>query len=157
MGEKLSNRVSVFQRSVDKSQEWVAELHDRLEWVSADAVFHLLRAVLQTLRDQLSVEEAAQLSAQLPMLLRGAFYECWDPQSIYPKGLGKDEFLAAVMGKMEPMNVVNFDFEKAVLEAFLVIKKRISAGEMDDVISALKPTMRSFIMKGEIEFELKSP
>jgi uncharacterized protein (DUF2267 family) len=59
MGEKLGNRVSVFERSMDKSQAWISELHDELDWISADSVYHLLRAVLQTLRDQVSIDEGA--------------------------------------------------------------------------------------------------
>jgi uncharacterized protein (DUF2267 family) len=38
-----------------------------------------LGAVLHALRDRLTVEETAQLGAQLPMLVRGIFYAEWDP------------------------------------------------------------------------------
>ncbi len=154
MAEKISNRVSVFERSLEKSQEWMSELHEEIHWVSGDSVYHLFRAVLQTLRDQLSIDEAAHLSAQLPLLLRGSFYECWDPQSLAPKGLGKDDFLDAVKAKMGPISNTRYDFEKAVLSCLLYLKKHVSPGEMDDVISALKPTLRCFITSGEINAQL---
>ena len=38
-----------------------------------------LRAVLHALRDRLPVAEAAHLGAQLPMLVRGFYYDCWKP------------------------------------------------------------------------------
>lgn len=151
VAEKISNRVSVFERSVGKAQEWISELHEYIPWVSGDAVYHLFRAVLQTLRDQLSIDEAAHFAAQLPLLLRGTFYECWDPQSLVPKGLGKDEFLDAVKLKMGPVSDTPYDYEKGVLACLLFLKRHISEGEMDDVISALKPTLRGFIMSGEID------
>jgi uncharacterized protein (DUF2267 family) len=87
----------------------------------------------------------------LPLLLRGAFYECWDPQSLEPRGLGKEDFLEAVRAKMGPMSETPYDFEKAVHAALLVIKRHVSPGEMHDVISALKPTLRSFIMSGGVD------
>src|SRR3954468_20250061 len=41
--------------------------------------WRLLKGYLQTLRDELTLDEAAQLAAQLPLVLRGAFYEGFDP------------------------------------------------------------------------------
>jgi uncharacterized protein (DUF2267 family) len=38
-----------------------------------------LRATLHALRDRLIIDEVAQLSAQLPMLIRGLYYKGWDP------------------------------------------------------------------------------
>lgn len=37
--------------------------------------YHALRGVLFTLRDRLTVEEAAHFASQLPLLIRGIFYE----------------------------------------------------------------------------------
>ena len=35
--------------------------------------------MLHTLRDRLTVDVAAKLAAQLPTLIRGIYYEDWDP------------------------------------------------------------------------------
>lgn len=156
MGEKLSNRVSVFEQSVEKSQQWIAELHEELHWMSADACYHLLRAVLQTLRDQLSVDEAAQFAAQIPLVLRGSFYECWNPQTMAPRTLGKDDFISAVKAKLAPVGNLRYEIDKGVLAALLVIKRHIGRGEMDEVIGALQPTMRSFILGGELESQMRA-
>jgi hypothetical protein len=51
--------------------------------------------VLQTLRDRLTVEEAAQLAAQLPMLVRGLYYEGWNP-TVVPVDMDSADFLARV-------------------------------------------------------------
>jgi uncharacterized protein (DUF2267 family) len=46
------------------------------------------------LRERLTVDEAAQLAAQLPELLRGVFYEGFDPTR-QPEKIGdREEFLA---------------------------------------------------------------
>ncbi|MEY4615162.1 MAG: hypothetical protein RJB66_122 [Pseudomonadota bacterium] len=156
MGQKISNHVAVFDQSVDKAREWISELHEELHWISADSVYHLLRAVLQTLRDQISIDEGAHLSAQLPLVLRGTFYECWDPKLLLPKGLGKEEFIAEVKHKMGLAGLPKYDIEKGVLGALLLIKRHVDRGEMDDVIGALQPTMRSFILGGELEAQMRA-
>lgn len=53
---KVKNRVSIFERTVQKSESWIAEMHTELKWMDADGVYHLLRATLQTLRDQLKIK-----------------------------------------------------------------------------------------------------
>jgi uncharacterized protein (DUF2267 family) len=55
----------------------------------------VLGAVLHALRDRLGVEVSAHVSAQLPMLVRGLFYEGWDPTGT-PTRLSLDEFLERV-------------------------------------------------------------
>jgi uncharacterized protein (DUF2267 family) len=139
MGQKLSNHVVVFDQSVDKARQWIGELHEELHWISADSAYHLLRGVLQTL-----------------LILRGTFYECWDPKALLPKGLGKEEFIAEVKNKMGLMGMPKYDLEKGVLASLLLIKRHIERGEMDDIIGALQPTMRSFILGGELESQMRA-
>ncbi len=43
------------------------------------AAYRVLRAVLHALRDRLTVAETVDLGAQLPMLIRGLYYEGWTP------------------------------------------------------------------------------
>ncbi len=43
--------------------------------------WHVLGAVLRTLRDRLTIEESAHLSAQLPLLVRGLYYDQWQPSA----------------------------------------------------------------------------
>jgi uncharacterized protein (DUF2267 family) len=51
--------------------------------------------VLHALRDRLTVNEAAQFGAQLPMLVRGIYYEGWDPTRL-PVKMNREEFLQRV-------------------------------------------------------------
>lgn len=144
---KVSKRVSVFARTAHKSQEWIREMQKELKWVSGDNAYHLLRAVLQSLRDQMSIHEAAHFAAQLPILLRGTFYEGWNPQISELCGDTKDEFLKSVKTKMGPLGTPKFELESGVLVALNVIKKHISAGEMKDLTGMVEPSLRSFIEK----------
>lgn len=55
-----------------------------------------MRAVLHALRDRLTIHGTADFASQLPMLIRGMFYECWQPDQVPVKDRTKDAFLTRV-------------------------------------------------------------
>jgi hypothetical protein len=71
--------LDVFDRTVQKTNSWLKNLMDELDWQDSQEAYAALRVTLQALRDRLTVEEVAQLGAQLPMLIRGFYYAGWDP------------------------------------------------------------------------------
>lgn len=145
LSNKIPKHVTVFARTTHKSQIWIKEVQREMKWMSGDNVYHLLRAVLQSLRDQLSAHEAAHFAAQLPLLLRGTFYEGWNPKSKLSPSISKINFLELVKEKLNPMGVQNFELEKGVLITLTVIKRHISVGEMKDLTSLLNPDLKNFI------------
>ncbi|WP_254694304.1 DUF2267 domain-containing protein [Sulfitobacter sp. SK012] len=56
------------------THEWINELTERLGWSSKRSTLCLLRITLRHVRDHLLVDELAQLSARLPLLIRGFFF-----------------------------------------------------------------------------------
>ena len=143
--QKIAKNVTVFARTTHKSQLWINEMQQELKWLNGDSLYHLLRAVLQSLRDQMNVHEAAHFSAQLPLILRGAFFEGWNPHVEQLSGLSKDDFLEAVKGRLSHAGLPKFELESGVLTTLNVIKKHISAGEMNDLISVVDPSLKTFI------------
>ena len=67
-----------FSHAAQQAQQWVNELAEELGW-NKQRAYHLLKSVLTALRDWLSPEEVADLSAQLPTLIRGIYFEGWNP------------------------------------------------------------------------------
>lgn len=65
--------------TVHVTNAWIHEVTSRMGWDDRQKGYRLLRVFFHTLRDRLPVNEAAQLAAQLPMLLRGVFFEGWRP------------------------------------------------------------------------------
>ena len=145
--QKIARNVTVFARTTHKSQLWINEMQKELKWLNGDSLYHLLRAVLQSLRDQMSVHEAAHFSAQLPLILRGAFYEGWNPHTEQLRGVTKDDFIAAVKGRLGQAGMPKFELEDGVLTALNVIKNHISAGEMEDLVSQVEPSLKTFIKR----------
>ena len=76
----MSNQgLEVIDHTVQLTHEWINELRERLHWDSSRGALHLLRATLTQIRDHLSNEEIAHLSAQIPLLVRGMYFEGWQP------------------------------------------------------------------------------
>ncbi len=58
---------------------WLENLMEELGWQERDRAYQALRVVLHALRDRLPQKDLAALGAQLPLLIRGIYYEGWDP------------------------------------------------------------------------------
>ena len=99
-----------------------------------------LRAVLHALRDRLTVEEVTQLGAQLPMLVRGFYYEGWTLRA-KPVKWHKAEFLAHI--RQEFPLADELDPESVVRVVFEVLAGRVSAGEINDVKHCLPKELRA--------------
>jgi uncharacterized protein (DUF2267 family) len=69
---------AVFDETVQKINTWLKEISQSLG-SDRHRAYQALRAVLHCLRDRLTFQEAAQLGDQLPMLVRGIYYEAWHP------------------------------------------------------------------------------
>ncbi len=101
--------------------------------------------MLHALRDHLSVEESAQLSAQLPMLVRGFYYEGWVPAHTPIKERDKESFLnhISIAFKTDDLFEPNIRPEKVVQAVLKVMRKHVSQGEISDIKSMLPRKLRS--------------
>lgn len=127
--------------TVQLTHTWINELDARLGWDNRPRSYRLLRTVLQTLRDWLRVNEAADLGAQLPELLRGVYYEHWRPAATPVKQRSKADFVARVdqSFKTDPID----DTPEAISAVFELLSGRIAGGEVDDVRQALPADLRA--------------
>jgi uncharacterized protein (DUF2267 family) len=124
-----------FDTAVQKAGIWLKELMMELNADSKRQAYMALRAVLHTLRDRLTVDEAADLGAQLPLLLRGVYYEEWDPSKTPVKHRHLDDFLNHIRQNYRGSSDVRPDFiAKAV---FRVLRRRVTEGEIKDVKSMM--------------------
>jgi uncharacterized protein (DUF2267 family) len=64
---------------------------DQLKWQSKNSAYQALRGTLHALRDRLPKEEAVQLAAQLPLLIKGMYYDGWTLRD-KPEKFEKEEF-----------------------------------------------------------------
>jgi uncharacterized protein (DUF2267 family) len=132
--------LEVFDTTVHRTNSWLKELMGELGAQDRHRAYQALRATLHALRDRLTVEEAAHLGAQLPMLVRGFYYEGWDPAGKPIKARSRDEFLVLVAEQL-PDNQP-FDPEQAVTAVLAVLERRVSEGEIKDIKQTLPAEVR---------------
>ena len=128
----MSQAVDVFDKKVHKTNKWLQEIMSEMGWQDRHKAYLALRATLQTLRDRLTLEEAVQFGAQLPMLVRGFYYEGWTPAKPVEK-MHKEEFLQRVRNHFNE----EIDAERIVRTVFGIISRRITEGEMEDIKAIL--------------------
>src|SRR6516225_9161143 len=88
--------IAPIEGTIHTTNCWLKELMEELGWDDRQRAYHALGAVLHALRDRLTVAEAADLGAQLPMLIRGLYYEGWTPNGKPIKERRKEDFLAHI-------------------------------------------------------------
>jgi uncharacterized protein (DUF2267 family) len=110
-------------------------------WLNRQRAYHALRAVLHALRDRLTVEGAAALGAQLPMLVRGFYYEGWHPHGKPLRKRHKDDFLAQVARDFRNDSDVNP--EQIVQAVLAVLAEHVTAGEIESIKRSLPWEIRS--------------
>jgi len=141
----MSTGLDVFDTTLQKTNLWLKDLMWELGWEDRHKAYEALRLTLQALRDRLTVEEVAQLGAQLPLLVRGAYYEGWDPTGKPQKERHLVAFLAAI--RTHFFSDTRIEAEEIARAVFKVLAKYISAGEIEDIqhvlpreLNALWPT-----------------
>jgi uncharacterized protein (DUF2267 family) len=132
--------LSAFEHTIEVTHIWLNDLADRLAWTDQNRAYRALRAVLHALRDRLAVNDASHLAAQLPMLIRGLYYEGYHPSDKPLRERSKQEFLDHVGREFVD---TEFDIERVTRAVLQVLAKHITAGEVDKVKKALPDGIRA--------------
>lgn len=141
--------IGPIERAAHTTNTWLKELMAELGWEDRQRAYHALGAVLHALRDRLTVDEAADLGAQLPLLVRGLYYEGWSPSGKPIKERKKEDFLAHIAAALRGHAAI---FPEGVAWAvFKVLQRHVSAGEIGDIKHVLPTQIRSLWPEGEVE------
>jgi uncharacterized protein (DUF2267 family) len=140
---RTRGQIDSIQHTVQKTEEWLDDLAAELGTEDERHAWRVLRAYLQVLRERLTVDEAAQLAAQLPHLLRGVYYEGFDPSRTPQRIRNRDEFLARLAERAQLTDAT----EAAVVAALgtRVLRRHVSVGEVNDVLSQLPAEIRDVL------------
>jgi uncharacterized protein (DUF2267 family) len=126
---------STFDTTVHKTNQVLKQIEDAYGWPRdrRHQSYSALRAVLHALRDRLTVEEASDLAAQLPVLVRGLYYEGWDPTRV-PVKMSRDEFLDRVRREL---GFDVDDVEHLVSTVLFALGRYVTEGEWRDIKAIL--------------------
>lgn len=131
----------IFDETLQLANVWLDELMRALDWDDKQRAYRMLRATLHALRDRLTPHEAVHLGAQLPMLIRGIYYEGWHMRDTAPPERTKAAFLSHVEAefKHDPKE----DIDAPVGEVLTLLEHKISPGEIEDVKNMLPEEVRA--------------
>jgi uncharacterized protein (DUF2267 family) len=132
--------LDVFDTTLHKTNSWLNDLMQVLGWQDRHKAYMALKTTLHALRDRLTVEEVAQLGAQLPMLIRGVYYEGWDPTGKPLRIRHKEQFLARIEEEFRGNDRI--DPERVARAVFTVLANRVTEGEIEDVKHVLPAEIR---------------
>jgi uncharacterized protein (DUF2267 family) len=139
--EIIMSHLPVLDTTVQKTHEWLRDIGEELGAQNPKTAYAALRATLHTLRDHLATDEVAQLGAQLPTLIRGIYYEGWNPSVWVRRPRDRDEFLEGI--RRQTKDHPELDNPESTATAVLdVLAEHVSLGEVIQVIHGLPKGIR---------------
>lgn len=139
-----TTHVEILDRSVEKAHIWLNDLAEELGPTDGSYAYRVLRAFLHALRDHLPVNEAAQLSAQLPIFVRGVFYEGWEPRATPKHARDVESFLRQIAIEAQLGGETEASFAAAA--AYRVLDRHVSAGESWSLLNVLPQHLRELLV-----------
>lgn len=137
----MSN-LAVLETTLQKTHEWLRDIKTGLGFDNDHAAYAALRAVLHALRGLIDTDQTAHLGAQLPMLIRGLFYEGWDPSPAWRERRHEQAFLAAIGRELHGHAELQ-DSERVARIVLGVISKHLTAGEIRKIQGGLPGELRA--------------
>jgi len=143
--------LEVFDKTLQTTHIWLNEIGERFV-PDKHLAWRALGAVTRTLRDRLPMELAAHLAAELPLLVRGAYYDQFRPR-LLPTDLNDvDAFADSVAEAMADTRVE--DPKAAMSAVFATLSAHIPRGQIRQIQRALPITLSEFWREAESDVAL---
>ena len=136
----MTTGIDVLEKSEQETNIWLNEIGERLDTADRRKAFNALRATLHAVRDRVGADNALHLAAQLPLLIKGLFFENWRPSETPTREREKDTFLANV--DAEVRRGIGVDPEQAVKAVLEVLADHIDGAEMEKLRRLFPENMR---------------
>ena len=133
-------QIPALDHTVQQTNVWLKKLTEEHHLGDRHHAYNALRAVLHVLRDRLTPEQAVHLGAQLPILVRGIYYEGWRLAAKPTDERQANEFAALVAAQLPqqfPQDALSVT--KAVFD---LLWKELDPGETAKIIDTLPLPLR---------------
>jgi uncharacterized protein (DUF2267 family) len=135
---------SLFDSSLQKTIHWIDEVAREMKWDDRLKAYHTMRTVMHVLRDRLRVDQAAHLSAQLPLIVRGIFFEGWKPARTPLSYKTKEEMKSLIKEYAQVDYLHDQNLETAIRAVLTTIRNHIDPNEIEDILSGLPEEIKEF-------------
>ncbi|HOX40564.1 MAG TPA: DUF2267 domain-containing protein [bacterium] len=140
-----SSGLDVFDHTIQSTNIALGKIEDRLGWSNEqrNQSYLALRVLLHAIRDRLPINEAIQLSSSFPLLIKGVYFDGWDPKEKLEK-LNKAEFIERLRRQF-PFDVEG-GIESVVGAVMGVVIEMTPSGEIADVLNSLPANIAEFLI-----------
>ena len=135
--------LAVIDTSVQQTNRWLGAIMADMDTDDKQFAFQALRSVLTTLRDRLPIDVAANLGAQLPLLVRGVYYDGYVPTDTPTTYRRAEDWHAAVAAAGD--NLDGTQLERASRAVLGVLEDELDAGIVAKVADSLPDEVRSAV------------
>jgi uncharacterized protein (DUF2267 family) len=133
--------IAALDHTIQLTNVWMKQLATDHHLGSKHNAYVALRAALHALRDRLVPETAVHLGAQLPILVRGIYYEGWHIGECPRSDRQVDDFLVHVAAELPP--TFQRDALGVTKAVFDLLWKELDPGETAKIIDSLPVPLRS--------------
>ena len=134
-------KVTALDHAMDAAHTWINDVAKEFDTQDREFAYRVLRAWLHTLRDRLTVEASAHFAAQLPDLIRGIFYQAWNPNAVPDK---YDAEAYTVRFSREA-NIALDDVGKAAAATTAAALHHLPVAQMDKALGQLPTEIRKIL------------
>lgn len=135
----MSSDLDVFDKTVQTTDIWLKEINEEIG-PDKQLAWQALGVVLRAVRDRVPAEEAAHLAAELPLLVRGTYYEQYRPVEQPKKSRSKEEFLEQVAEGLDQKRPVNP--ETATRAVLHTVSRQLPQGQVEKTRNKLPEDIR---------------
>jgi len=136
----MATGIDVLEKSEQETNVWLNEIEERLDIADRRKAFNALRATLHAVRDRVGADNALHLAAQLPLLIKGLFFENWRPSETPTREREKGTFLANVDATIT--RGLGLDPEQAVRAVLEVLAGHVDPDEIDKLRALFPEDLR---------------
>jgi len=132
--------LEVFDKTLQTTNTWLNEIN-QVVGPDRQIAWKVLSVVLHKLRDRLPVTLAAHLGAELPLLVRGVYYDQFEPAR-QPTDCKLEVFVEEVAEWLSDVRPI--DPRDAIRAVFMVLSRHVPQEQIAKVQDALPKDLRVF-------------
>lgn len=137
--------------------EIIDAVQDELGWESKDKTYQATKAVLQSIRDRLQIEEAIHLSANLPLIMKGMMMDGYTLKNKPERIRDLEGFLELVQVNYDASMRDIIEPEDAVVVVLKVLNSRMGGGELTKVAANMPEPIKRLFREAGVEVKETSP
>jgi uncharacterized protein (DUF2267 family) len=132
--------LEVFDKTLHTTNQWLDEICAEIG-PDKHLAWHVLGAVLRSIRDELLIGQSAHLAAQLPLLVRGAFFDQYRPAAQPVAERSQEDFIARIRQELAGCRPVRPDL--AATAVMRTLNRHITEGQIKKARDALPKGIRA--------------